>query len=80
MCYMLNASPQLLAYYVAASPVPHAVYAIVGHGVRLAQDMGAHRRTTYSSTPTVEDELKKRAFWYVLSISSLSTKVSQGYV
>lgn len=58
----------LFAAFVAASPVPHAMYAIVGHGLRLAQDLGAHRRTTYPATPTVESELKKRAFWCLIAL------------
>ncbi|KIP05406.1 hypothetical protein PHLGIDRAFT_92212, partial [Phlebiopsis gigantea 11061_1 CR5-6] len=58
----------LLTWYIAASPVPHAMYAIIGHGIRLAQDMGAHRRTTYGPRLTVEDELKKRAFWCLIGM------------
>lgn len=54
-----------MAVYLGLSPVPHGLFAIVGHGLRLAQDMGAHRRATYGATPNAEDELKKRAFWYV---------------
>lgn len=60
---MLNGVPQLLAYYIVTSPAPYAAYTLMGYGVRLAQDMGAHRRSTYAATPTVEDELKKRNFW-----------------
>lgn len=52
-----------MAMYIADSPMSFAVYVIVGHGIRVAQDMGVHRRATYSSTPNIEDELKKRAFW-----------------
>lgn len=37
---------------------------MVGIGIRLAQDVGAHRRKTRSGPFTVEDELWKRAFWY----------------
>lgn len=55
--------PQLFAMYIAGSPVPHAMYAVVGHGIRLAIDMGAHKRVAYGARPTVEDELKKRAMW-----------------
>lgn len=42
----------------------------------MAQDVGAHRRKVYSKAPTVEDELWKRAFWYVtiLIIHSVSIK------
>ncbi|KIP05396.1 hypothetical protein PHLGIDRAFT_36445 [Phlebiopsis gigantea 11061_1 CR5-6] len=56
----------LITVYLSVSPVPHAVYPVVGHGLRLAQDMGAHRRATYKQRLTVEDELKKRAFWCLI--------------
>lgn len=36
---------------------------MVGIGIRLAQDVGAHRRRTQNGELTVEDELWKRAFW-----------------
>jgi hypothetical protein len=36
---------------------------MVGVGLRLAQDVGAHRRRSPNARPTVEDELWKRAFW-----------------
>ncbi|GJE89787.1 fungal-specific transcription factor domain-containing protein [Phanerochaete sordida] len=58
----------LVAAYVGASAVPHAMYATIGHGLRLAQDLGAHRRTTYPAIPTVESELKKRAFWCLVAM------------
>jgi hypothetical protein len=32
-------------------------------GIRLAQEMGAHRRKMYASPVTVKDELWKRVFW-----------------
>jgi hypothetical protein len=41
-------------------------WSIVGFGIRLALNIGAHRRKAYSETPTVEDELWRRAFWCVL--------------
>ena len=31
----------------------------------MAQDMGAHRRKTYSTSSSMEGESIKRAFWYV---------------
>ena len=52
-----------MSCYIFMSPVVHAVYPILGHGIRIAQDMGVHRRTMYGPRLTVEDELKKRAFW-----------------
>lgn len=36
-------------------------------GIRLVQDVGAHRKEAYQSIPNVDDELWKRAFWYVVS-------------
>lgn len=38
---------------------------MVGVGIRLAQDVGAHRKRKTKDPMTVEDELWKRAFWYV---------------
>jgi hypothetical protein len=42
-----------------------AAWSIVGTGIRLAVDVGAHRKNLYSDTPTVHDELWRRAFWCV---------------
>lgn len=61
----LSFAGQLSAAYVNGSSIPHTSFAAIGHGLRLAQDMGAHRRATYPSPPTVESELRKRAFWRV---------------
>lgn len=36
---------------------------IVGHGIKMALVIGAHRRKIYSDIPIVERELLKRAFW-----------------
>ena len=33
----------------------------------MAQDVGAHRKKTYTSKKTVEEELWKRAFWCLLT-------------
>lgn len=54
---------QLAAMYLHGSPLNQPAWAIVGLGLRTAQELGAHRRRRYSSTPTVEGELMKRAFW-----------------
>ena len=44
---------------------PHVVWAHLGIALRYAEDLGAHRKKVYNSTPTVGDELLKRAFWSV---------------
>jgi hypothetical protein len=42
-----------------------ASWGIVGFGIHLALDFDAHRKRTYSETPTVEGELWRRAFWCI---------------
>lgn len=37
----------------------------------MAQDVGAHRKKVYTATPTIEEELWKRAFWCVVPLISL---------
>lgn len=69
---------QLFAWYISMSPVPHAVYSVVGYAVRLAKDLGIHRRGTYGPRLTVEDELKKRAFWSAYML--LSSVKQESYV
>ena len=36
----------------------------IGTGIRLAVDVGAHKRRAYGAKPTLEDEMFRRAFWY----------------
>lgn len=36
---------------------------IVGIGIRMAQDIGAHRRKIYKEKPSRAEELVKRAVW-----------------
>ena len=49
--------------YLRGSSSPEAARWIIGVGLRLAQDMGAHRKKSYSDVPTVEEELMKKAWW-----------------
>lgn len=51
---------------------------MVGVGLRLAQDLGAHCRQPHHIPPTVEDELLKRAFWYAQSLYSPFFRVELG--
>jgi hypothetical protein len=56
---------QLRAMYLqGSSGLWHASWNLLGAGLRLAQDVGAHRRKVYSEKPTIHDELWRRAFWY----------------
>ncbi|KAJ6550239.1 fungal-specific transcription factor domain-containing protein [Mycena capillaripes] len=60
----------LQAYCLAAQFLTHAseqrsAWCIVGFGLRLAQDIGAHRRGR-ATTMTLDAELEKRALWILL--------------
>lgn len=54
---------QLSVLYLQGTSAPQACWTIVGIGIRLAQDVGAHRRKSYDGKLSVEGELWKRAFW-----------------
>ncbi|KAI9511919.1 fungal-specific transcription factor domain-containing protein [Russula earlei] len=56
----------LAGIYIHGTLPPHEAWIFVGIGLRLAQDVGAHRRRSHHGRPTVEDELVKRAFWVLL--------------
>lgn len=56
---------QLAAVYLYGSPTPHAASVLTAYGLRLAMDLGAHKRRVYKQFPNTEDELLKRAFWYI---------------
>ncbi|KAH9055007.1 fungal-specific transcription factor domain-containing protein [Lactarius vividus] len=58
----------LAVVYVHGSLPPQEGWIMVGVGLRLAQDVGAHRRRSPNARPTVEDELWKRAFWVLLML------------
>ncbi|KAJ7629572.1 fungal-specific transcription factor domain-containing protein [Mycena rosella] len=53
----------LAVQFLESSSAPQACWTLIGVGLRLAQDVGAHRRTAYMAPPSVERELWKRAFW-----------------
>ncbi|CAA7269970.1 unnamed protein product [Cyclocybe aegerita] len=65
----------LVVLFLQSSSAPQAVWTMVGIALRLAQDVGVHRRR--SSQPTAENELWKRAFWFLICIDRL-TSVSVG--
>lgn len=58
---------QLTAVFLHGSATPQASWTVIGVGIRMAQDVGAHRKKTYTSKKTVEEELWKRAFWCLLT-------------
>ena len=54
-----------MALFLYGSNAPGGPWAVVGAGIRAALEVGAHRKRMYSPTPNVEEELWRRAFWYV---------------
>ncbi|KAJ3878183.1 putative fungal-specific transcription factor [Lentinula edodes] len=59
-CYALSVT------YIKATTVSQSTWTQIGFGLRLAQDVGAHR-TRNLPRPTVMDELWKRAFFLLLT-------------
>jgi hypothetical protein len=54
---------KLSVLFLQGSSAPQSSWTMLGIGVRVAQDVGAHRRKIYDGKFTVENELWKRAFW-----------------
>ncbi|TFK84862.1 hypothetical protein K466DRAFT_495789 [Polyporus arcularius HHB13444] len=63
----------LISMYLGGTNVPQGSWTVIGLGLRLAQDMGAHRKKVYNTTPTVEGELMKRAFWALIILDRMSS-------
>ncbi|KAJ7758388.1 fungal-specific transcription factor domain-containing protein [Mycena metata] len=53
----------LAVQFLMEGSAPQACWTLIGVGLRLAQDIGAHRRSAHVEVPSVEGELFKRAFW-----------------
>jgi hypothetical protein len=58
---------QLAVMFLKPWSVPQAYWSLLGMGLRMAQDIGIHRKRTFSKNPNVQEEQWKRAFWCVLS-------------
>ncbi|TFK49989.1 hypothetical protein OE88DRAFT_1661464 [Heliocybe sulcata] len=56
----------LCAAFLMGSSVPHAAWTAIGQGLRMAQDIGAHKRRFYGDRISLAGELWKRAFWYLV--------------
>ncbi|KAI0819293.1 fungal-specific transcription factor domain-containing protein [Trametes gibbosa] len=58
----------LTASFLQGTSAPQACWTIIGIGIRMAQDVGAHRKKVYSPKPTMEEELWRRAFWTLVAM------------
>ncbi|KAK7063589.1 fungal-specific transcription factor domain-containing protein [Favolaschia claudopus] len=64
----------LTVLFLATADV-RACWVISGLGVRLAQEIGAHRRSRYTSGAKLYGELLKRAFWALFSMDTVLNSV-----
>ncbi|KAJ8073921.1 Gypsy retrotransposon integrase-like protein 1 [Marasmius tenuissimus] len=55
----------LCVYFLDTASTPEAAWALVGVGIRSAQEVGLHRKRAGRKN-TVEDELWRRAFWMLV--------------
>ncbi|KAF7424023.1 hypothetical protein PC9H_009323 [Pleurotus ostreatus] len=65
----------LTVQFLQGSSAPHACWIMVGIGIRLAQDVGAHRRKAHTHKLSVEDELWKRAFWVLVAMDRVISTI-----
>ncbi|KAF7370582.1 Fungal-trans domain-containing protein [Mycena sanguinolenta] len=56
----------LLVIFLDGTSCPEACWTGVALGIRIAQDVGAHRKKEATHQWTAEDELWKRAFWVLV--------------
>ncbi|KAJ6540579.1 fungal-specific transcription factor domain-containing protein [Mycena capillaripes] len=56
----------LAVQFLDGSSAPQACWTLIGVGLRLAQDIGCHRRSARIEVASVERELYKRAFWVLV--------------
>ncbi|KAJ7051553.1 fungal-specific transcription factor domain-containing protein [Mycena amicta] len=56
----------LAVQFLESSAAPQTSWNIIGIALRLAQDIGIHRRSAHIEEPSVERELFKRAFWVLV--------------
>lgn len=58
----LTVSSKLAALFLERYCPPSTVWMVIGFGLRIMQEHGAHRKT-FSANTVLERELWKRAFW-----------------
>ncbi|KAJ7776359.1 fungal-specific transcription factor domain-containing protein [Mycena metata] len=60
----------LATQFLCSAASPRVAWRILGFGVRLMEDVGAHRRKARGKTISVEEELEKRAMWVLLVLDT----------
>ncbi|VDC04175.1 unnamed protein product [Peniophora sp. CBMAI 1063] len=70
----------LTTMYLMGAAATQASWVWCGHGIRLAQDIGAHKKKTYDALPSAEDEQYKRVFWILTLLDKhLSIMMARPY-
>ncbi|KAK0232246.1 fungal-specific transcription factor domain-containing protein [Armillaria nabsnona] len=64
-------SPVLGVIYSLGTSAPRFSWTMVGVGLRAATEIGLHRRKPEGHKMTVDDELKKRSFWALITLDRL---------
>lgn len=60
---------KLQAIYYLVVGRPHSAWLVLGTGIRLSQDVGAHRASFAETRRPLEAEMWKRVFWYAREYS-----------
>ncbi|KAJ7587342.1 fungal-specific transcription factor domain-containing protein [Mycena floridula] len=63
----------LSVMFLQCTSAPQACWTMIGIGIRLAQDVGAHRRKNRQTPMTIDDELWKRAWWVLVCLDRNSS-------
>ncbi|PCH38603.1 hypothetical protein WOLCODRAFT_97393, partial [Wolfiporia cocos MD-104 SS10] len=58
----------LMIQFLEGTASFQASWMLIGIGIRMAQDVGAHRRKMYTGQHRAEEELWKRAFWILVAM------------
>ena len=56
-----------MALFLDGSNASVGTWTVIGAGIRAALEVGVHRKSMYAPTPNVDEELWRRAFWWVPS-------------
>ncbi|KAF7374513.1 Fungal-trans domain-containing protein [Mycena sanguinolenta] len=60
-----------LTFFVLGTSVPHIAWLYAGLGIRCVQQRGEHRRKPEGHKWSLEDELWKRSFWFLVSMERI---------
>ncbi|KAJ3749683.1 fungal-specific transcription factor domain-containing protein [Lentinula detonsa] len=59
--------------FMCTTTTPEVCWVLISTGIRLLQDVGAHRRRSNDAKPSVETESWKRAFWFLYSVDNFAS-------